>query len=372
MKKSVLTLSVLLIVAWSEVTAQTFIVTDDASYVSGQASSVLDVKSTTKGLLPPRMTQVQRQAISSPATGLLVYQTDGSTGYYYYNGSAWTMFASGSGNQWITNGSNIYFNTGNVGIGNATPANKLDVAGNIAISTPGAPSVLSIDAHSSTTNIARLTFLNTSSTGDFQIGSDGGDVFWQGGGGRNLQMGAYHGIEFYGGRVVTAPMAFTGGTSNEFNSKFVNTTDAIGLIVQGNSTQTSDLQQWTNASGTVLNVIDHAGSVGIGTAAATSTLDVHGSMSLPITTVTSNYTVTATDYTILCNNSGSTIIITLPTAVGIAGRLYVIKRISTKAVTVDGNGSETIDGAATASIATQYFSLMLQSNGASWFVIGTK
>ena len=39
-------------------------------------SAMLDVKSTTKGLLIPRMTQTQRNAINAPATGLLIYQTD--------------------------------------------------------------------------------------------------------------------------------------------------------------------------------------------------------------------------------------------------------------------------------------------------------
>lgn len=53
------------------------------------ASAVLDVSSTTKGFLLPRMTSAQRLAISSPAEGLLVYQTDGTVGLYYYNGSTW-------------------------------------------------------------------------------------------------------------------------------------------------------------------------------------------------------------------------------------------------------------------------------------------
>jgi hypothetical protein len=44
---------------------------------SPAASSLLEVKSTTKGLLIPRMTFVQRNAITSPATGLLIYQTNG-------------------------------------------------------------------------------------------------------------------------------------------------------------------------------------------------------------------------------------------------------------------------------------------------------
>jgi hypothetical protein len=52
-------------------------------------SAQLEVKSTNKGLLPPRMTQAQKNAISSPATGLLVYQTDSTKGYYYFNGATW-------------------------------------------------------------------------------------------------------------------------------------------------------------------------------------------------------------------------------------------------------------------------------------------
>ncbi len=54
------------------------------------ATAVLEVSSTTKGFLPPRMTTNQRDAISLPATGLIIYQTDGKTGLYSYNGSAWT------------------------------------------------------------------------------------------------------------------------------------------------------------------------------------------------------------------------------------------------------------------------------------------
>jgi hypothetical protein len=51
--------------------------------------SVLDITSTTSGILIPRMNQTQRDAIASPATGLLIYQTDNTPGFYYYNGSAW-------------------------------------------------------------------------------------------------------------------------------------------------------------------------------------------------------------------------------------------------------------------------------------------
>ncbi len=60
-------------------------------------SAMLDISSTSKGVLIPRMTQAERNAISSPATGLMIYQTDGTAGFYYYNGSAWTVIGGGGG-----------------------------------------------------------------------------------------------------------------------------------------------------------------------------------------------------------------------------------------------------------------------------------
>ena len=59
-------------------------------------SAQLEVASTNKGFLAPRMTETQKNDILSPAAGLLVYQTDGVSGFYYYDGSAWK---SGLGTQ---------------------------------------------------------------------------------------------------------------------------------------------------------------------------------------------------------------------------------------------------------------------------------
>ena len=55
------------------------------------STAILDVSSTTKGLLIPRMTLQQKNTIVHPATGLLVYQTDGDVGFYYFNGSSWFL-----------------------------------------------------------------------------------------------------------------------------------------------------------------------------------------------------------------------------------------------------------------------------------------
>jgi hypothetical protein len=85
-------------------------------------SAMLDVSSTTKGALMPRMDSAQRVAILSPATGLLVYQTNGATpGFYYYSGSAWTALSgtggSSSGSTSTTvSGSLMFYGTFTSGI----------------------------------------------------------------------------------------------------------------------------------------------------------------------------------------------------------------------------------------------------------------
>jgi uncharacterized protein (TIGR02145 family) len=62
------------------------------------ASAALDITSTTSGLLPPRMTQAQRNAISTPAAGLMVYCTDcGANGEpQFYNGTSWVNMVGGT------------------------------------------------------------------------------------------------------------------------------------------------------------------------------------------------------------------------------------------------------------------------------------
>ncbi|MCX6244402.1 MAG: fibrobacter succinogenes major paralogous domain-containing protein [Bacteroidetes bacterium] len=61
------------------------------------ASAMLDVKSTSKGLLIPRMSASQRTGISSPAAGLIVYQNEVPTGFYVYNGTAWVYLGTNQG-----------------------------------------------------------------------------------------------------------------------------------------------------------------------------------------------------------------------------------------------------------------------------------
>jgi trimeric autotransporter adhesin len=66
------------------------------------ASAALDVKSTTKGLLIPRMTTVQRTAIITAATGLQVFDTD-TKSVWFYNGTVWSQLSVGN-NGWNLTG----------------------------------------------------------------------------------------------------------------------------------------------------------------------------------------------------------------------------------------------------------------------------
>ncbi len=68
--------------------AQSLAINTDGS--TANSSALLDVKSTTKGLLIPRLTKAQKYAVTTPAIGLLIYQTGpDSTGFYYYQNSQW-------------------------------------------------------------------------------------------------------------------------------------------------------------------------------------------------------------------------------------------------------------------------------------------
>lgn len=68
---------------------------------SPNSSAKLEISSSNSGLLIPRMSEANKLAISSPATGLMIFQTDGTAGFYYYSGSGWKLVGS---DNFITNG----------------------------------------------------------------------------------------------------------------------------------------------------------------------------------------------------------------------------------------------------------------------------
>lgn len=116
--------------------------------------ALLELRSTSSGFLLPKMTEAQKNAISGPTEGLIVYQTNATKGFKYFNGSVWTEFGGAADNfgsheaemnislddHWLSNdggneGIRIADN-GNVGIGVSTPSNKLTIAGSNTDTSP--------------------------------------------------------------------------------------------------------------------------------------------------------------------------------------------------------------------------------------------
>lgn len=205
-KKNLLTgfavAAVLMLLSIGKVTAQNIAI--NSTGTAAVASAMLDITSTTSGLLVPRMTAAQRAAIGTPATGLIVYQTDAGTlgtGFYFYNGTAWVPWSTNSGGWGLT---------GNTGTAIAT--NFIGTTDAIAFAIR-------------TTNTERGRF---TATGEFVVGSTttfAGDM-----------------IAGYGGFGVNGYSTAAGGAGTYGSS-----TSATGFGLYGDN---------TNASGT--------GIIGIG------------------------------------------------------------------------------------------------------------
>ncbi len=198
-------------------------------------SAMLDVSSSSKGILIPRMTLNERNAITTPATGLMVFQTNDTTGFYFYNGSAWKRMATGQNSQWISFGTYLYNNSNNIGIGTASPSNLLSV---------GSSSQMQVN---SSGNIVKLNNVNTSfpaSQGDANsiLSNDGsGNLNWTTSpaigsnmitpdGGYAIRLINKTGSPSVKGTIVVASL----NTNNAFEKAPASSELAIGVVYEDN------------------------------------------------------------------------------------------------------------------------------------------
>lgn len=133
--------------------AQKTVTTDNVGIgtQSPDHSAVLDIQSVDKGLLIPRLSIEQRNAIKKPAIGLMIYQTNNKSGFYFFNGETWksisyneskSVAASGTGVAWTEDGNHIAGNP--AAFLGTTSASSLkfkmnnNIAGFVDINTPSA------------------------------------------------------------------------------------------------------------------------------------------------------------------------------------------------------------------------------------------
>lgn len=131
--------------------AQGVAINSDGATADG--SAMLDIKSTSSGMLIPRMTLAQRNLLSSPAHSLLIYQTDNTPGYYYNSGTpaspVWVRLATGStvdgsgvatrvafwtGTTTLGSNANLYWDNtnGRLGVGTTSPNSKVEIRQNMS------------------------------------------------------------------------------------------------------------------------------------------------------------------------------------------------------------------------------------------------
>ena len=85
------------------------------------------------------------------------------------------------------------------------------------------------------------------------------------------------------------------------------------------------------------------------------------------------FTADASGVYFACDATAAAFAATLPPAASVAGRVYYFKKIdvSANAVTVTGNGAETIDGSNTKALSTQYKTIQIFSNGTNWEIVAS-
>ena len=130
---------------------------------------------------------------------------------------------------------------------------------------------------------------------------------------------------------------------------------------------------WRYNQATSGDIYYSGGNVGLGTLTPTSTLQVLGSLSINLTIKSTSAVLADSENVIMANAAGAALTLTLPSATGITGRQYSIKKVDTSghAVTVSAGNGQLIDGAASFVLTTPYKFVTVITDGSNWNVIGT-
>ena len=304
------------------------------------ALDVVGTATTNSALIVPRATIAQRP--SSPVNGMIRYQIDGQTLEAYVAG-AWSPLAGGGGSgssQWTTSSSNIYYGTGNVGIGTSSPAQALDIVGNEQVSgsillkgssaqlvtwasnfpaiqssvtngttyftvipngsstsaslmVSGASAYGGTNYSSLTQNAANVSLTNSSSSGSLTLGTNGGSQFTLLANG-NVGVGTSNPLtafSLYKGGTNAGMLTIEGDGGNGQRAGVrirpysgLNNQSYAGFLGIDNGSSSARAAIYVPNSPTAptdvteaVSVLPGSGNVGIGTSAPAALLDVFGS-----------------------------------------------------------------------------------------------
>jgi hypothetical protein len=98
-------------------------------------------------------------------------------------------------------------------------------------------------------------------------------------------------------------------------------------------------------------------------------ISTQGSVTFPAKTVTAAYTLSDSDYLVMGNTTSGTLVITLPNATTIQGRLYVVMNIGNHTLTIVTTSGQTINGGSSIILSNKYFHAQLFSDGSNWVAI---
>ena len=369
--------------------------------------AVLELESTTKGFLPPRMTTAQQNAMGTTIPeGLIIFVTDGSlAGLHIWKGSNWITLADAEALEAEVlrakgveniNIAAIALNTAKIGI---TTQQAADITANNAKTGITAGQASEIAANTLkvgiTTEQATAITANTAKVGittqqaldittnNAKIGITTGQASEIAA--NTLKVGITTeqataitentvkvGITTQQASDITANNAKTGITAAQASEIAANTLK-VGITTEQATAITANVaaillkEDIANKSTDIFT--DKTSDVKFPSVKAVKTyVDVYSTFNA-ISTITASYTATISDYTILCNNNSKAFQLTLPAASTTSGKIYVIRKTdeSTNILTISPALKLT---ESTAISSLDYPKTMrVQSNGADWYII---
>jgi hypothetical protein len=345
-------------------------------------SAIVELESDRQGFLLPRLSDTILINTLIPPNGMLIYlasPTGSARGLYIRKSGIWQRFTTDSVSlqNWSKNGDvligseklgslntqalKIITNnlnriivdgiTGDVAVANKTSVGKsLTVTDTTITRRLQVVDSIKFQSLNRSTNLTEILVIDTANGGSVRRRTIATDAF------KNWLIGTFK------------------NTDNANGIERVSGTTTDSLVLHAASANApggvSNITQTLSGHKTFQDSLTAAKTLLVGaTGNANSTLQVLGSISFPIRTITTSTTLTATDYTVMVNATGGNVTATLPAPTSsITGRIYVIAKIA-GGLSNDVIVSGLIEDGNSFSLYNDWTVLTVQTNGSKWYVI---